>query len=75
MTSSFLAVDEDEHTFGKSSGELTPKKNTGDVAVSISLDQEFPKPEERPQRVREKRSVMVDDLAKKIRSSALPSSS
>lgn len=53
MTSSFLALDEDENTFG----ELTP-----------------PKPEERPERKREKRSVIVDDLANKIRASTLSSS-
>lgn len=71
MASSFLAVDEDENTFG----ELTSKKDIADPsALSISMDQELPKPEERPERKREKRSVIVDDLANKIRASALSSS-
>jgi ribosome-binding protein aMBF1 (putative translation factor) len=67
MTSSFLAVDEDEHTFG----ETTPKKSFGDSTAG-SLDQDS-KLEERPERKREKRSLVVDDLANKIRASALSS--
>mmetsp|Transcript_10857 Transcript_10857/g.17098 ORF Transcript_10857/g.17098 Transcript_10857/m.17098 type:complete len:1210 (-) Transcript_10857:22-3651(-) len=69
MTSSFLAVDEDEHAFGESPN----KKSPGDPTIRAgSLDQE-PKSEERPERKREKRSMVVDDLANRMRASALSS--
>jgi hypothetical protein len=56
-----MAVDEDEHPFTE--GLPTGKQfSTIDQEVII---------EEKPERRREKRSMVVDDLASRIRSSAL----
>jgi hypothetical protein len=76
MTSSFLAVDEDMDRF--SDGISSPERVVRDAPFSTS-DQDFARshsqPEERPERQREKRSLVVDDLASRIRSSALTSCS
>lgn len=66
LTSSFLALDEDEHHSrddASSPGQLSSGQDT-EV-----------KTEERPERKREKRSLIVDELASRMRSSALTSCS
>jgi hypothetical protein len=65
MTSSFLAVDEDMHPFRDSS----PGRQACDPMMTT--EREMKEAEERPERKREKRSLVVDDLASRIRSSAL----
>jgi hypothetical protein len=76
MTNSFLAVDDDMDRF--SDGISSEERVVGDAPFSMS-DQasarSHSQPEERPERQREKRSLVVDDLASRIRSSALTSCS
>ena len=72
MTSSFLAVDEDEHHLDyqlsswKLNQEGSPLSTTSFDAAANSN-----RTDDRPERVREKRSIVVDELASRIRSSAL----
>ena len=71
VTSSFLAVDEDEHPLedqsfsGRSNKDDSPLSSPGEIVSNVN------RTDERPERVREKRSIVVDELASRIRSSAL----
>jgi hypothetical protein len=64
MTSSFLAVDEEETPF-------TDHPSPGRLARDQTAADQDRIAEERPERRREKRSLVVDDLASRIRSSSL----
>lgn len=71
LTSSFLAIDEDENHSrddGSSPGRPTLTVSGQDTGLET-------KQEERPERKREKRSLIVDELASRMRSSALTSCS
>ncbi len=65
MTSSFLAIDEDENH----------SRDDGSSPGRVGGPDNEMKPEERPERKREKRSLIVDELASRMRSSALTSCS
>ena len=71
MTSSFHAVDDDDHHL--CDGSWSPERQHRESSLSSS-DDLTPKgngSEERPERHREKRSLVVDELASLIRSSTL----
>lgn len=69
LTSSFLAIDEDEnHSRDDGSSPGRPTLSGPDTYIETKHD-------ERPERKREKRSLIVDELASRMRSSALTSCS
>jgi hypothetical protein len=68
LTSSFLALDEDEQHSRDNASSPGRFSVGGQETPETKLD-------ERPERKREKRSLIVDELASRMRSSALTSCS
>jgi FYVE zinc finger len=77
VASSFLAVDDDEHHSSLDGHASSPARQNQDFPTSISdLDmgsksKNDKTDDKRPERQREKRSIVVDELASRVRSSAL----